>query len=405
MPPGKRVMSERVLVVDDNGPSRGLLKLILVKAGYDVAEAVDGEDALEQAFAFMPDLILLDVMMPKMDGYEACTVLKQDGRMRDVPIIFLSGRSGAEDKVRGLDAGGVDYIAKPFYQEEVLARVRNQLKIRSLTQQVMRANEELLQKQRYLDQDLRAAAGIQESLLPKQAPGIKNVEIAWSYKTCDQIGGDIFNVMRLDEHYLAFYMLDVSGHGVPAALVTVSVHQRLGAPTGFATKRRLNVPPYYEIVPPREVLRRLDEEYPFERFDKFFTIVYVVLNFRTGGLQYSNAAHPYPLLIRADGSLETLDKGGGVIGVGGGHALKEGEKQLHSGDKLILFTDGLIEAENDHGESYGEDRLRSLLQELRHEPIRSLLDGIMDALNTFTRGEKPQDDISLLGISFTEWQG
>ena len=109
MPPGKRVMSERVLVVDDNGPSRGLLKLILVKAGYDVAEAVDGEDALEQAFAFMPDLILLDVMMPKMDGYEACTVLKQDGRMRDVPIIFLSGRSGAEDKVRGL-ACGISYF-------------------------------------------------------------------------------------------------------------------------------------------------------------------------------------------------------------------------------------------------------------------------------------------------------
>ena len=160
-------MSEKVLVVDDNAVNRKLLNVILVKAGYDVAEAVDGEDALEQAFAFMPDLILLDVMMPKMDGYEACTVLKQDGRMRDVPIIFLSGRSGAEDKVRGLDAGGVDYIAKPFYQEEVLARVRNQLKIRSLTQQVMRANEELLQKQSYLDQDLRAAAGIQESLLPK----------------------------------------------------------------------------------------------------------------------------------------------------------------------------------------------------------------------------------------------
>jgi phosphoserine phosphatase RsbU/P len=398
-------MSEKVLIVDDNAVNRKLLKVILVKAGYDVAEAVDGEDALEQAFTFMPDLILLDVMMPKMDGYEACAMLKQDGRTRDVPIIFLSARSGTEDKVRGLDAGGVDYITKPFYQEEVLARVRNQLKIRSLTQQIMRANEELLQKQRYLDQDLRAAAGIQESLLPKQTPGIKNVEIAWSYKACDQIGGDIFNLMRLDEHYLAFYMLDVSGHGVPAALVTVSVHQSLGSQTGFVTKRRLNVPPYYEIVPPGEVLRHLDEEYPFERFDKFFTIVYVVLNFRTGSLQYSNAAHPYPLLIRADGSLETLDKGGGIIGVDAFHAFEEEEKQLYSGDKLILFTDGLIEAENDRGEFYGEDRLRSLLQELRHEPIQSILDGISDTLSTFTQGEKPRDDLSLLGISFTEWQG
>ena len=398
-------MSEKVLVVDDNAVNRKLLNVILVKAGYDVAEAVDGEDALEQAFAFMPDLILLDVMMPKMDGYEVCAVIKQDSRTRDVPIIFLSAMSGAEDKVRGLDVGGVDYITKPFHQQEVLARVRNQLKIRSLTQQIMRANEELLQKQKYLDQDLRAAAGIQESLLPRQAPGIKNVEIAWSYKACDQIGGDIFNVMRLDEHYLAFYMLDVSGHGVPAALVTVSVHQTLGPQTGFVTKRRLTVPPYYEIVPPGEVLRHLNKEYPFERFDKFFTIVYVVLNFRTGGLQYSNAAHPYPILVRADGSLETLDKGGGIIGVDAFHAFEEEEKQLYSGDKLILFTDGLIEAENDRGEFYGEDRLRSLLQELRHEPIQSILDGISDTLNTFTQGRKPRDDVSLLGISFTEWQG
>ena len=398
-------MSEKVLVVDDNAVNRKLLNVILVKAGYNVAEAVDGEDALEQAFAFMPDLFLLDVMMPKMDGYEVCAVIKQDGRTRDVPIIFLSARSGAEDKVRGLDVGGVDYITKPFHQQEVLARVRNQLKIRSLTQQIMRANEELLQKQRYLDQDLRAAAGIQESLLPRQAPGIKNVEIAWSYKACDQIGGDIFNVMRLDEHYLAFYMLDVSGHGVPAALVTVSVHQSLGPQTGFVAKRRLTVPPYYEIVPPGEVLRHLNKEYPFERFDKFFTIVYVVLNFRTGGLQYSNAAHPYPILIRADGSLEILDKGGGIIGVDTFHAFEEEEKQLYSGDKLILFTDGLIEAENDRGEFYGEDRLRSLLQELRHEPIQSLLDGISDTLSTFTQGRKPRDDVSLLGISFTEWQG
>lgn len=398
-------MSEKVLVVDDNAVNRKLLNVILVKAGYDVAEAVDGEDALEQAFAFMPDLILLDVMMPKMDGYEVCTVLTRDSRTRDVPIIFLSARSDTEDKVRGLDVGGVDYITKPFHQQEVLARVRNQLKIRNLTNQIMRANEELLQKQRYLDLDLRAAAGIQESLLPKQAPGIKNVEIAWSYKACDQIGGDIFNVMRLDEHYLAFYMLDVSGHGVPAALVTVSVHQTLGPQTGFVTKRRLTVPPYYEIVPPGEVLRHLDKEYPFERFDKFFTIVYVVLNFRTGGLQYSNAAHPYPILIRADGSLEILDKGGGIIGVDTFHAFEEEEKQLYSGDKLILFTDGLIEAENDRDEFYGEDRLHSLLQELRHEPIQSLLDGISDTLNTFTQGRKPRDDISLLGISFTEWQG
>jgi|WetSurMetagenome_2_1015567.scaffolds.fasta_scaffold10129_5 phosphoserine phosphatase RsbU/P len=398
-------MSEKVLIVDDSMVNRKLLNVILAKAGYEAAEAVDGEDALARVFEFMPDLVLLDVMMPKMDGYEVCAALKEDGRTSDVPIIFLSAKSDVEDKIRGLDVGGVDYITKPFDQGEVLARVRNQLKIRSLTQQIMRAHEQLLAKQKRIDEDLKAAAGIQESLLPESDPGVKNIDFAWRYKTCDEIGGDIFNVMRLDEEHLGIYMLDVSGHGVPAALVTVSAHRSLSPQTGFVAKRRLVVPPYYEIVSPREVLRHLDQEYPIERFDKFFTIVYLVLSFKTGLLRYSNAAHPHPVLIRADGSLEALDKGGTIIGLGGSLAFEEEEKQLHPGDKLILFTDGLIECENDQGEFYGDERFTSLLQELRHEPMGGILDGILDSLTSFMASRKPQDDISLLGIGFKEWSG
>jgi phosphoserine phosphatase RsbU/P len=398
-------MSEKVLIVDDNGVNRKLLSVILNKAGYEVAEAVDGVEALERVYAFMPDLVLLDVMMPKMDGYEVCTELKKDVRTRAIPIIFLSARSASEDKIRGLDVGAVDYVTKPFDQREVLARVRNQLKIRSLTQQVMRANEELLEKQRRIDEDLKAAAGIQESLLPEKDPGIENVEFAWRYKTCDRIGGDIFNVMRLGDPFLAIYMLDVSGHGVPAAFVTVSVHRSLSPHMGFVAKEGPSGASSYEIVPPQEVLHHLDKEYPSERFEKCFTIVYMIINFRTGMLRYSNAAHPHPILIRVDGSLEALDKGGTIIGLGGSSTFEEEEKQLQPGDKLILFTDGLTECENDQGEGYGEHRFRSLLQELRHEPVGRVLDGVIDSLTTFTKSATPKDDISLLGIGFHEWQG
>jgi sigma-B regulation protein RsbU (phosphoserine phosphatase) len=398
-------MNERVLIVDDNDINRKLLNSTLVKTGYQVAEAADGEQALEMAFLFMPDLILLDVMMPKMDGFETCKVLKEDHRTRDIPVIFLSAKSGAEDKIRGLDVGGVDYITKPFDRGEVLARVRNQLKIRSLMQQILRANEELTEKQKRLDEDLKAAAGIQESLLPRRDPGVKNIEFAWRYEACDEIGGDIFNIVRVDEDNLGIYMLDVSGHGVPSALVTVSVHQSLSPQSGFVAKRRLIVPPYYEVVPPREVLRLLDHEYPVERFDKFFTIVYLLLDFKTGLLRYSNAAHPYPFLIRTNGSLEVLDRGGTIIGLDRPVAFEEEEKQLYPGDKVVLFTDGVVECENDRGEFFGEDRLRSVIMELKHEPIGTILDGVITSLTTFTKSGRPQDDISLLGFGFHEWQG
>jgi phosphoserine phosphatase RsbU/P len=399
-------MSEIILIVDDSGVNRKLLNRILAKEGYQVAEAVDGEEALAKTLELNPDLLLLDVMMPKMDGYEACAVLKEDERTRDIPIIFLSAKAEAEDKIHGLDLGGVDYITKPFDPGEVLARVRNQLKIRSLTQQILRANEELLEKQRRLEEDLKAAAGIQESLLPEKDPGIKNVEFAWRYETCDRIGGDIFNVMRLDEHNLAIYMLDVSGHGVPAALVTVSVHRTLSPQMGFIAKNRLSgSPPLFEIVPPGEVLHHLDEEYPIERFEKFFTIVYMILNSKTGTLHYSNAAHPHPILIRADGSLEALDKGGTIIGMGGSSTFEEDEKQLNPGEKLILYTDGLTECENEHGEFFGEDRFRALLQELKHEPVGIIVDCIIQSLTAFIGKEcKPRDDISLLGLGFHEWE-
>lgn len=395
-------MSEKVLIVDDSAVNRKLLHQILHKAGYDVAEAVDGEDALEQVSAFGPDLILLDVMMPKMDGYQVCSLLKGNSETEDIPVIFLSAMSGTEDKIRGLDAGGVDYITKPFDKGEVLARVRNQIKIRSLTKEIIQANRELLEKQQRLDEDLQAAAGIQESLLPRENPGIKNVDLAWRYKASDRIGGDILNVMRLNEDYLAFYMLDVSGHGVPAALVTVSVHQTLSPQTGFIAKKRIVVPPYYEIVTPREVLKRLDEGYPIERFEKFFTIVYLVLNHKTGSLVYSNAAHPHPVLIRSDGSREFLDKGGTIIGLGGVLDFEEETKQLYPGDKLILYTDGLTECQNEAGEFFGEDRFLCLLSDLRHESVGVILDGVMDALAGFAPGGA-QDDVSLLGMEYREW--
>jgi len=139
-------MSEKIFIVDDNLVNRKLLTAILKKEGYDLLEAEDGEEAIELAFREMPDLILLDIMMPKKDGYEVCVELKGDDRTANIPIIFLSAKTQTEDKIKGLDLGGADYVTKPFDRGEVLARVKAQLKIAGLTKEVIKANEELLKK-------------------------------------------------------------------------------------------------------------------------------------------------------------------------------------------------------------------------------------------------------------------
>jgi len=392
-------MAEKVLVVDDSSVNRTLLAAILKKAGFEIAEAQSGEEALAKVAEVLPDLVLLDIMMPGMDGYQVCTALKADERTAAIPVIFLSALSEAADKIKGLETGGADYVTKPFDKGEVLARVRSQLKIRNLTQRLMQTNRELMEKQRKLDEDLKAAAIIQSSLLPTRPPTFHNLTIAWRFQPCDLIGGDIFNVCQLDECHLGIYMVDVSGHGVPGAMVTVSVSQALQPESGYLKKSQDDYP-HYEIVSPVEVCRALDREYPIERFDKHFTIIYAVLNAHSGRLKYCSAAHPPPVLLRADGRIELLDRIGTFIGLDGIVPFEEDEKQLAAGDRLVFYTDGVVECEDEKGAFFGQERLLTLLKKLQEEPLERLLDNLLEALVVFTGAAGFRDDVSLVGIEF-----
>jgi sigma-B regulation protein RsbU (phosphoserine phosphatase) len=387
-------MPDKILIVDDSIDNRKLLLRTLGKTGYEIFLAGDGKEGLTQAGELFPDLILLDIVMPELDGYQVCEALKRDSRTADIPIIFLSAKAETRDKIKGLEIGGVDYITKPFDRGEVLARVQTQLKIRHLM-------KELLDKQKRLEEDLRAAATIQETLLPNNLPAWPELEVAWKFLPCDLIGGDIFNVVPLDETYLGFYMLDVSGHGVPSAMVTVSVSQLMTPHSGYLRKK-LSSPPFYQIVSPWEVLKALDAEYPFERFHKFFTIVYLLLNISQKRIIYSSAAHPPPLLLHRDGALELLDQGGTIIGLNGVVPFQQEERQLQPGDKVILYTDGVVEYQNREEEPFGPKRLYDLARNLYKQPISEILDGIYEGLMDFGRHAKTQDDISLLGFEFNK---
>lgn len=393
-------MPQKILIVDDHIVNRKLLVGILKKEGYKLIEAGDGKEAIEFALRELPDLILLDIMMPKKDGYEVCSELKSDSRSANIPIIFLSAKSGTKDKIKGLELGGADYVTKPFDRGEVVARVRAQLKIRDLTKKLILANEELIAKQELIDEDIIAAAGIQRSLLPPSPPSVDIIDVDWRFLPCQKIGGDIFNLFRLDEDHWVIYMLDVSGHGVPSAMVAVSVSQMLHPHTGLLLEKPIQSGPYYEVIPPAEVLNKLDQEYPIERFDKYFTISYLIMNTTEGSIRYSNAAHPPPVLLHPDGTLELLEEGGTIIGMGGVIPFDEGEKQLCFGDKLFIYTDGITEYQDENGAFYGEGRFYKELQRLKDKPISNIIDGVIRSVMDFGKQTEPQDDISLLGLEF-----
>ncbi len=411
IPPESSDNPQVILIVDDNDINRMLLSRMLSKKGFRLIEAADGTQAIEMANRELPDLILLDIMMPEMDGYEVCTRLRENSDTADIPVIFLSAKSETDDKIKGLEAGAVDYITKPFSMGEVYARVKAQLKIRSLTQSLKRSNEslkkalvELEKKQERIENDLKAAAIIQRSLLPESPPELDTVNFAWEFRPSHKIGGDIFNLFFVDDHHLGIYVLDVSGHGVPSAMVAVTVSQLLRPPTGVESsilKKRIPSPPYYKIIPPAEVLATLDITYPIERFEKFFTMSYMIFNYQSGNISYSNAAHPFPVIVRKNGNLEFLEKGGSIIGLGTGEGFEEGSAKLEPGDRMFLYTDGILEYRNAEKLFFGQERFHSILRGSRDLPLDRALKKVIESLEAFDKDLIPQDDITILGIEFT----
>ncbi len=223
-------MPDSILVVDDSRVSRRLLHGILSREGFEVQEAASGRDGIAMASAEPPGLILLDIDMPEIDGFEVCGALKGNPSTSEVPIVFLSSLDQAVQKVRGLELGAADYVTKPFDRAEVLARVKTQLRLSGLTRSLRAVNRELVRQRESLDEDLHAAAEIQRSLLPTMDRKRGPLEMTWRYMPCTSIGGDIFNVLELTDEETALYVADVAGHGVPSALVSISISHRLTGP-------------------------------------------------------------------------------------------------------------------------------------------------------------------------------
>jgi sigma-B regulation protein RsbU (phosphoserine phosphatase) len=213
-------------------------------------------------------------------------------------------------------------------------------------------------------------------------------------------------MFQLDGDHWAIYMLDVSGHGVEAAMITVSVAQFLQPNSGHLFKRKTGKSSQpLQLLTPAEVLAALDAEFPFERFNNFFTITYMIINTATGELRYSNAGHPHSIVMPKSGKVELLPKGGPAIGTGDFHLLtgqadrfEEGRHQFYPGDKLFVYTDGIVEYQNRDDEFYGTGRFYETLETLRGESINDMVEKSIRSLMNFGKHAKPQDDITLLGL-------
>jgi sigma-B regulation protein RsbU (phosphoserine phosphatase) len=255
-------------------------------------------------------------------------------------------------------------------------------------------NTQLKEKQKQIEQDLESAAKIQKSLLPNISPKFKNVKIAWKFKPSERIGGDIFNIHSPDNKHIGVYMLDVCGHGVSAALISVAVSQ-------YIQNIRDLLADESGVVSPENVLNRINKAFPFERFDSYFSIIYLTVDLYEGCLTYSCAGHPPPFLLGVDKTVEILDRRGPVIGLGKDVSFGRATKRLNRGDKIILYTDGLLEVRNSTAEFYGRNRCYETIKSCAGGAAQDTVRKIYKSVKKFGQGNKPDDDISILVVEYT----
>jgi len=374
----------QILIIDDDPAIQLLLKRTLKSQGYDVTVASDGEVGLANAQELRPALVICDWVMPRMNGLEVCRAIKTNSDLSTTFFILLTSLGSVEDRVKGLDAGADDFLCKPIEMNELKARVRAGLRLHQL-------NQDLTEQKQILEAELAEAAEYVRSILPDKLTE-PPVAIDVRFIPSRQLGGDSFDYFWLDEEHLAMYLLDVAGHGLRAALPSISVMNLLRS-------RALPKVDYYQ---PQEVLTGLNETFQItERNDKYFTIWYGVYHKTTRQLTYASAGHPPGVLVthKLDAAVEKLKTPGLPIGMFPDPSYSQNQCIVAQGSTLYIFSDGIYELIQPDGLIWGLDNFIQVLAGTT-TPTGSNLDQVLIGVGEMNPEDDFEDDVSLLGIHF-----
>ena len=378
------VAQKLILIVDDTPTNIGVISGAL-KDSYKTKIATNGEKALALASAEeKPDLILLDIVMPGMDGYEVCSRLKSDAATSEIPVIFLTGQTDAQDETRGFEVGAVDYVHKPFSPAVVRARVRSHILLREARAQLA---EQLLA----LNNELEMARQIQLSILPHSIPALPGLEIAARFLPMTSVAGDFYDFIQVDDKHIGILIADVSCHGLPSALIASMLQVALKGQTHHATE-------------PAKVLAGLNLALCGKFTQNFVTAAYIYMDLENHLLRYAGAGHPPVLHWRnSAGKTGQVLENGLVLGMVEEAGYEALELTLEPRDRYVLYTDGVVEAANPARELYGTDQFMQFIDSNRVLDTGPFADALLAEIAKWTgqsAAQSQQDDITLLVIDY-----
>jgi sigma-B regulation protein RsbU (phosphoserine phosphatase) len=374
-----------VLAVDDTPENLDVVKGLL-SDDYVVKAATSGGMALKIIEKQKPDLILLDIMMPGMDGYEVCRRLKENDETRDIPVIFLTAMEQTTDEAQGFELGAADYITKPVNPPILKARVRTHLALKQSMDELQAAYAIIKRHSDRMEQELNVGHDIQMSMLPLEFPAFperSEFSLHATLKPAREVGGDFYDFFFVDDDHLCLVVGDVSGKGVPAALF-------------MAVTKTMIKSQAADDPSPASIITRVNDDLSADNpASMFVTLFIAIVNTRSGDFRFTNAGHNPPYILRGD-ELECLDqRHGPIIGAVEGVAFREDGAALNRADTLLIFTDGVTEAMSPADELYSEARLEALLTKTKDTP-EALTDRIIDDVENYAAGAEQADDITIL---------
>ena len=387
-----------VLVVDDEAFNVDYLLQELEDFGVKTIAAANGVEALAQVEEHSPDLVLLDIMMPRMDGFEVLAKMKSDAATRDIPIVIISAHSDMPHILKGIEMGAEDYLPKPFDPLLLKARVNASLekkRFRNLEKAYLKG----------LERELEIGRQIQEGFLPREIISPDGWQIATFFRAAREVSGDFYDVFPLADGRLALIIGDVTDKGVGAALYMAlfrTLFRSYLSTNGFS-----GAGPGDPSSPPGAARSGQDSlsaaclfinDYICTVHDSesFCTAFIAVLDTSSGRLSYVSAGHDHPLVLRGNGQLEEITPTGPAIGAIEDSEFQLGELELHSKDLLFAYTDGLLDVRNKGGESFGSQKIRDLITTSK-DPA-NLVNTVMSAVDSFSKEAIQYDDITMLNL-------
>lgn len=381
----------RILIVDDQPDNRDVLARRLERQGHQTLQAENGRHALDMLATEPCDLILLDVMMPEMDGFTALGRIKADPATRHIPVIMISALDEIENVVRCIESGAEDFLPKPFNPTLLRARIGASLEKKNFRDHEQAYLRRIEETQKRLEDELQEAAKYVVSILPE--PMEKPFRIAWAYDPSTELGGDSFGYHWIDDTHFAIYLLDVCGHGVGAALLSVAAINVI----------RSGSLPEIDFLDPGQVLTGLNDTFQMERHNNmYFTIWYGVYDTATRTMRHASGGHPPAILLKPGGQgdeIEQLLSPGMLIGGMPDMTYQSATNAVPLGSRLFVYCDGAYEIKRPDNTMLDFDAdFLPYLQANGRNP--KLPDEVLVWIRSIHRGEDLDDDYSFLAIDF-----